>query len=252
MPDLLVFTSCEEMASAVGDVCNAAGWSLRAGESDPSHWNLAETHSADAALFDLENPLGEVEAITDRMSHSAPFLPLVFVSRTGRPLEEFGGGLRYHLDPGHVDDLEHILISLTLGFHLGDALPTAPSHDRHVPRVLIVDDNIQLAMLMERALRATERLDVRVAFCGFEAASIVPSFNPDVAIVDLVLGDTDGRDVCALIRGDERLKETKIIGMSGYVPKDRSEEGRVHFDAFMEKPFRVRRLVDTVMQFLNK
>lgn len=252
MPDLLVFTSSEEVASAVGAVCTAGGWSLRARESHPSHWNLAETHSADAALFDLENPVGEVEAIAQRMSDAAPFLPLVFVSRAGRPLLESGGGLRYHLDPGHIDDLEHILISLTLGFHMGAALPRAPADKGHVPRVLIVDNNIQLAMLMERALRATERLDVRVAFSGFEAASIVPSFNPDVAIVDLVLGDTDGRDVCALIRGDERLKETKIIGVSGYVPKDRSEEGRVHFDAFMEKPFRVRRLVDTVMEFLNE
>jgi len=252
MPDLLVFTSSEEVAAAVGDVCKDGGWSLRAGQSDPSHWNLAEAHSADAALFDLENPVGEVEAIAQRMSDSAPFLPLVFLSRLGHPLREFGGGLRYHLAPAHIGDLEHILISLTLGFHLGDALPTAAAHDGHVPRVLVVDGNIQLAMLMERALRATERLDVRVAFSGFEAASIVPSFNPDVAIVDLVLGDTDGRDVCALIRDDEHLKETKIIGMSGYVPKDRSEEGPVHFDAFIEKPFRVRRVVDTVMEFLGK
>ena len=252
MPDLLVFTSSEEVASAVGEVCTAGGWSLRVGESDPGHWTLAESHSADAALFDLDSPVDEVEAIAQRLSEAAPFLPLVFVSRAGSPLQEFGGGLRYHLDPVHIDDLDHILISLTLGFHLGDAMPAAPADDGHVPRVLVVDDNIQLAMLMERALRATERLDVRVAFCGFEAASIVPSFNPDVAIVDLVLGDTDGRDVCALIRGDDRLKDTKIIGVSGYVPKDRSEEGQVHFDGFMEKPFRVRRLVHTVMEFLNE
>lgn len=251
MPRLVVFTDSEKVHSDIHAVCASGGWVVERGSSDPSHWTHAEAPEVDAALFDLENPLSNAEELTKGLTSCYPFLPIIFLSREGLAQDEMGGGLRYHVDPGRLRDLEHILISLNVGFLSNGFLSGIEIAGNAVPRVLIVDDNVQLASLVERALRSLERFDVRMASSGYEAVAMLPSFNPDVAVIDLALGDMDGREVCTFIRNHGRLKETKVIGVSGYLSRERTDEDGTVFDAFLEKPFRMRDLLDKVVSFVR-
>jgi CheY-like chemotaxis protein len=252
MPCLLVFTRSEETMKALTDLAANCGWDIRDGGDSSAPKELLRTDNVDAALFDLPDGDDEEEKHLQVLSDNAQFLPLVFLCENGVSLHELGAGLRYYISRDQIPDLEHILISLSLGFP-GESfdLPREISANG-VPRLLIVDDNLQLASLIGRALRSLERYDVQVVTSGFEALSILPAFRPDVAVVDLVLRDMDGREICSFIRSHEKLQHTKIIGVSGYLSGHRAEDDHVQCDVFIEKPFRMRDIVDQVAAFLQK
>ena len=251
MPRLLVFTRSEGVLSVVHDIATSCGWEIEDGRAALLNGTPVTTAHADAALFDLHQDPSGIEDLVQGISSASPFLPLIFLSGQGTSVHELGSGLRYHIDPRQLPDLEHVLLSLTLGFPTDEFAPVHPAAGHTVPRVLIVDDNTQLASLIGRTLRSMERYDVQVVTSGFEALSILPAFQPDVAIIDLVLRDMDGRELCAFIRNHEKLKQTKIIGVSGYLSEKRAEDDKVQCDVFLEKPFRMKDILSTVMAFLQ-
>ncbi|HUW61724.1 MAG TPA: response regulator [Candidatus Bathyarchaeia archaeon] len=247
MPNLLVFTASEKTAELVEKVCEESGWTSRRGRAAGGF----DDGGVDAVVVDLENPFEGGDEVARSISDHSPFMPLIFVNKEHGPADDFGDGLRYYIDPAHITDLEHILISLSCGFPSGDLMTPGRPDMRQVPRVLIVDDNLELANLIERSLRALERFDVRVTGSGFEAASILPMFHPDVVVIDLVLDDMDGREVCSFIRNHQDLKKARIIGVSGYLPAGRVSDKEPLFDVFMEKPFRVKDVVDQIVKLVQ-
>jgi CheY-like chemotaxis protein len=251
MPRLLVFTPAEEVLRAVRDIAATCGWEVEDGRAALQSQTPVAAGAADAALFDLHQGVSGGQDLVQQISSASPFLPLIFLSSQGTAVHELGSGLRYHIDPRQLPDLEHVLLSLTLGFPTDEFAPAHATAERAVPRVLIVDDNVQLASLIGRTLRSMERYDVQVVTSGFEALSILPVFQPDVAIIDLVLRDMDGRELCTFIRNHDKLRKTKIIGVSGYLSETRAEDDKVQCDLFLEKPFRMKEILSRVMAFLQ-
>jgi CheY-like chemotaxis protein len=251
MPRLFVLTHSEGVLSSVRDIATECGWEIEDGRATLLDGTAITTQRADAALFDLHQGILGFQERAQQISSASPFLPLIFLSSQGTAVHELGFGLHYHIDPRQLADLEHVLLSLTLGFPTDEFAQEQTAEGRTVPRVLIVDDNIQLAALIGRTLRSMERYDVQVVTSGFEALSILPVFQPDVAIIDLVLRDMDGRELCAFIRAHEKLKHTRIVGVSGYLSETRAEDDKVQCDVFLEKPFRMKDILGTVMAFLQ-
>ncbi len=247
MPCMFLVTQSDEVFHAVCAMGQASGWEVRRhGGGDA----LPPLHEFDTALFDLVNGLGASSDYVDRVSEASPFLPIILLSHAGSVFPERGAGLRYHVDPNRLYDIEHILISLSLSTAF-DVPPPVELQARSVPRVLIVDDNVQLATLIGRTFRSLEKYDVQVTSSGFEAISLLPVFLPDIVVVDLVLNDMDGREICLFIRGHEKLKHTKVVAVSGYLSKERVQDSPVQFDAFLEKPFRMQDILNKVTAFLK-
>lgn len=78
------------------------------------------------------------------------------------------------------------------------------------PRILIVDDEVQLRRVVTRSLRA-RGYDTREAENGAEALSAFDGFKPDVVLLDLMLPDMSGVDVCRALRKNH---QTPIIILS--------------------------------------
>ena len=81
-------------------------------------------------------------------------------------------------------------------------------------RILVVDDDIDLLMLLERRL-LKEGYEVETAVSITEADEIIPSFLPHLVLLDINLKGADGRQLCWKIKniyGDS----VKVIIMSGY------------------------------------
>ena len=226
------------------------GWGFESGKDDPLRW-IYEV-GVDAILFGLQNQIDASHDWVQRVSRDTPLRPLIFVTTNPVQLEELDEGVNYTIDARHLGDLEHILISLTFGYSSGYSFSIEREQRNAVPRVIVVDDNAQLATAIEHALRAAQPFDVRVVGSGFEAASVLPDFHPDVAIIDLVLGDMDGREVCSFIRNHDALKSVKIIGVSGYLPSCQMDTEKNHFDEFIEKPFRLKDIVDKVRALVQR
>jgi len=149
--------------------------------------------------------------------------------------------------------------SLALDFSNGSAAPVRGEGDRAVStdnrdkgesRVLVVEDDASLAPIMVRALEKA-RFEVKHAANGFRAGFLAGSFRPDAIVLDIMLPGLDGREVCKLIRGDERVAATKIIAVTALSgERDKAEIFESGVDDFLGKPFALDELVWRVKKLL--
>jgi signal transduction histidine kinase len=108
-------------------------------------------------------------------------------------------------------------------------------------KILIVDDNRDVATLMGSALRILGH-EVALAFTAGEALGRLASFTPEVALLDVGLPDMNGRELGARLR--EHDAAIKLIAVTGYgQPSDSEASRRAGFAAHLVKPVDVRELI---------
>src|ERR671938_773656 len=90
-------------------------------------------------------------------------------------------------------------------------------------KVLLVDDDAELVELMTKVLEEDGRFEVRVAGNGFDAGMMVKDYHPDLIVLDVMLPDINGKEVCQLIRQNPTMADIKIICISGMVEEDKIE-----------------------------
>lgn len=119
-------------------------------------------------------------------------------------------------------------------------------------KALVVDDDVELVELIRDVLEADGRFDVRVANNGFDAGMMVKEYRPDILVLDVMLPDINGKEVCQRVRNDSSLDGVKIICISGMVEADKIDELRAAgADDFLQKPFEVETLVARMLQLLD-
>ena len=67
-------------------------------------------------------------------------------------------------------------------------------------RILLVDDEKDIVDLMEEVLQKEGFHAIQKAYTGKEAVHICQEFQPDVIVLDIMLPDIDGLEVCRQIR----------------------------------------------------
>jgi excisionase family DNA binding protein len=119
-------------------------------------------------------------------------------------------------------------------------------------RVLIVEDNPAELRLFERALGADASLEVRSTPSGYAAGFLTKTLQPDLIILDIFLGDADGREVARLIRQDPSLRATKLVAVSAssdpQVLREIREDG---FDDFIPKPIQAAEFLARIKKLLR-
>lgn len=119
-------------------------------------------------------------------------------------------------------------------------------------RILIVDDDEELVELMVDIFARDGRFDIKTANNGFGAGMAVKEFRPDLVILDVMLPDINGKEVCQRVRSDATMKTVKIICISGMVEQDKiAELIAVGADDFMNKPFSVEKLLERGCEMLE-
>lgn len=119
-------------------------------------------------------------------------------------------------------------------------------------KMLIVDDDQDLVDLLADAFQRDGRFEIRTANNGFDAGMQVKEFRPDVVILDVMLPDINGREVCQRVRSDKTLDTVKIICISGMVEQEKISDLRAAgANDFMQKPFGTEKLVERVCDLLE-
>ena len=119
-------------------------------------------------------------------------------------------------------------------------------------KVLVVDDNLDLAELLVSVLEGDGRFDTRIANNGFEAGMMVKEYRPDVIVLDVMLPDINGKEVCIRVRSDESLDNVKIICISGMVEKNKIKALlAAGADDFLQKPFEMDVLISRMCKLLE-
>ena len=116
-------------------------------------------------------------------------------------------------------------------------------------RILIVDDDENIAELISLYL-VKECFSTEIAYTGREALMLEKSFNPHLILLDIMLPDIDGYEVCAEIR---KTKQTPIIMLSAKGEVFDNVLGlKIGADDYMIKPFDSNELVARVKAVLRR
>jgi excisionase family DNA binding protein len=124
--------------------------------------------------------------------------------------------------------------------------------DNDKREVLLVDDDLDLVEVVKTALEKDGRFDVKVANNGFDAGMIVKEHKPEIIVLDVMLPDINGREVCQRVRSDNQLEDVKILCISGMVEPDKIDDLKVAgANDFLQKPFEVEQLIDRMCVLLQ-
>ncbi len=140
-----------------------------------------------------------------------------------------------------------------LRFMRENDIPTEALERAGKKRVLVVDDDPQIAELFVDALGRDGRFDVRVARNGYDAGMLTEAFRPDAIILDYMLPDVNGNIVCQRIRENDQFARTRIIFVSGVVnPEEVEKLKRAGADDFIRKPFNIEKLIARLAELVSQ
>src|SRR6185312_11027185 len=110
--------------------------------------------------------------------------------------------------------------------------------------VLVIEDEVDLATTLEYNLRS-EGFQVRLAHSGRQGLAAATSDpTPDVIVLDLMLPDLAGTEICRRLREQDRTRETPVIMCTAKGEEiDRVVGFEVGADDYLVKPFSVRELI---------
>lgn len=119
-------------------------------------------------------------------------------------------------------------------------------------KVLLVDDDVELVELITKVLEDDGRFEVKVANTGFDAGMLVKDYRPEMIILDVMLPDINGKEVCQRVRADSTMEEVRILCISGMVEEDKIQDLKLAgADDFLHKPFEIEQLVDRMCHLLE-
>lgn len=122
---------------------------------------------------------------------------------------------------------------------------------RVMPKILVVDDEPDAIELIKFNLKAAG-YEVITAADGEEALKKARSMLPDLVILDLMLPEVDGLEVCKILRRDQRVSATPILMLTAKAAEiDRVLGLELGADDYVTKPFSPRELVLRVKRLLR-
>src|SRR5512145_2050682 len=80
------------------------------------------------------------------------------------------------------------------------------------PHLLVIDDDVDLQALLGMILG--RNFEVSEALCGEQAVTLALAAIPDLILLDLMLPDIDGFEVCRRLKADSRTRSVPIIVIS--------------------------------------
>lgn len=116
-------------------------------------------------------------------------------------------------------------------------------------RILIVDDEPNIVTSLEFLMRSD--YEVRVARNGEEALRFAESFRPDLVLLDVMMPQRSGFEVCRKIRESAALRDVKVVMLTARgrdAEKDRGLD--MGANAYITKPFSTKELMNTVRRLL--
>ncbi|MFN3315748.1 MAG: response regulator transcription factor [Raineya sp.] len=117
-------------------------------------------------------------------------------------------------------------------------------------KVLIVDDEPNILMSLDFLMRK-EGYDVLVARNGTEALESLAQQQPDLVILDIMMPDVDGYEICRYIRNTPEHEHCKVIFISAKSKEADIQKGYdTGADFYITKPFSNKTLVAKVKELL--
>ncbi|WP_291723822.1 response regulator transcription factor [Bernardetia sp.] len=112
-------------------------------------------------------------------------------------------------------------------------------------RILIADDEPNILLSLDFLMRKNG-YEVFIARDGKEAVDIIQDKKPQAVILDIMMPEMDGYEVCQFIRKDEDLKHIKVIFLTAKTQPADIAKGLTMADSYITKPFSTKDIVKEV------
>jgi len=161
------------------------------------------------------------------------------------------GKLKAYRTPGGQYRIEPQVLAEFMKRH-GMPIPEELS-PRKLPRIVVVDDEAEIGQMLVRVLgKGGMGYEVEAAQDGYTAGRLVQSLRPDLVILDIRMPGIDGFAVCENIKSDPATRDARILILSAYATGESVERlKKLGAEAFMEKPFEVSVLKETVQKLIG-
>jgi DNA-binding response OmpR family regulator len=119
------------------------------------------------------------------------------------------------------------------------------------PTVLVADDDADILRLISQRL-GHRGYKILTAESGAAALKLAFEFIPDAAVLDGIMPDLEGHEVCAAMRGDPRTALVPVILLTAKAADaDEREAIDAGADAYMAKPFKIEELDERLRELLS-
>ncbi len=119
-------------------------------------------------------------------------------------------------------------------------------------KLLIIDDEKEFVETMAERLR-TKGYDIISAFDGASGLEKAHTAMPDLIMLDVMMPEMSGFDVCEKLKVDEKYKNIPIIMLTAkFQPADIEFSKALGADAYITKPFELEVLLDMIRKLLKE
>ena len=118
-------------------------------------------------------------------------------------------------------------------------------------KILIVDDDPYILMSLDFLMKKN-KFEVFVARNGTEALEQIKTNQPDLILLDIMMPDVDGYEICTKVKSDIKTKDIIIVFMSAKTRDTDIQKGLdLGASLYITKPFSTRDLLEKVTGLLN-
>lgn len=118
--------------------------------------------------------------------------------------------------------------------------------------VLIVEDEDNIALALEYLI-GRQGFRLRRVADGADAFDAITTDRPDLVVLDVMLPNRSGYEICQMIRSDAALADTKVLLMTARGGEVERRKGlALGADGFLTKPFATRDLTEQISALLGE
>ncbi len=118
-------------------------------------------------------------------------------------------------------------------------------------RVLVIDDDPKILKMIQTIL-LQEGLEVTTADSGFQAGLLISSWLPDIIVLDFLMPEMDGFEVCRRLKLNEGTKDIPIIAVTDVKEADAVKKMySCGITDYISKPFKSEELVGKIKKHLS-
>ena len=118
-------------------------------------------------------------------------------------------------------------------------------------RILVVEDEDNIALALNYLMQREGYQNDRIAN-GAEAMARIRETRPDLVLLDVMLPEMSGYEICQGVRLDPTLADVKILMMTARGSSIEKRKGlAIGADGFITKPFELKELREEVRRLLG-
>lgn len=117
-------------------------------------------------------------------------------------------------------------------------------------KILVVDDDIHATTLFRTILTA-KGYEAIIVNDSATAVQVANTTNPELIILDLMMPEPNGFEVCKMLRADPKFSRTPIVIFTAMGDSESQETAsEIGADEFLTKPFRVEELMHKIQTLI--